>query len=258
MMKIATYNANSIRSRLHIVKPWLERQRPDVLAVQETKVVDSDFPLGEFESLGYHCAFRGEKSYNGVAVFSRIPIERIHYGFDGAGADEGSRFLLVWIHGIPILNTYVPQGTDPESDKFQYKLAWFDRLLSFFKTSFKPDAPLIWLGDFNVAPEPIDVHDPKRLLGHVGYHPDEHRALAKVKAWGFIDVFRKHVPDAGQFTFYDYRAKGGVERGLGWRVDHLWATAPAAEKSLRAWIDLEPRRQEKPSDHTFLAAEFDL
>ncbi len=257
-MKIATYNVNSIRSRLHIVKPWLEQHRPDVLAVQETKVTDPDFPAHEFEALGYQCAFRGEKSYNGVAVFSRMPIERIHYGFDGAGADEGSRFLLVWIRGIPILNTYVPQGTSPESEKFRYKLAWFDRLLSFFKSNFSPDSPLIWLGDFNVAPEPFDVHDPKRLLGQVGYHPDEHRALAKVKAWGFTDVFRKHVPGGGQYTFYDYRAKGAVERGLGWRVDHLWATRPAADRSLRAWIDVEPRRQEKPSDHTFLAAEFDL
>ena len=114
----------------------------------------------------------------------------------------------------------------------------------------------MWIGDFNVAPEPIDVHDPKRLLGHVGYHPDEHKALKRVKEWGFVDVFRKHKTDPGEYTFWDYRVRNAVERGLGWRVDHIWATKPLAEKSQDAWIDLEPRLWDKPSDHTFIVAEF--
>ena len=124
--------------------------------------------------------------------------------------------------------------------------------------SYRTEDRLVWLGDFNVAPEPIDVHDPKRLLGHVGFHPDEHRALAAVKAWGFVDIFRKHRPEPGNYSFWDYRVRDSVARGLGWRVDHILATGPMAGASVRAWIDREPRTWERPSDHTPVAAEFSV
>jgi exodeoxyribonuclease-3 len=255
-MIIATYNVNSIRARMHIVEKWLAANKPDVLCLQETKVADDEFPEMELNDLGYGVVFRGEKSYNGVAVLSRHPIEDVWYGFDGSGVDEGSRLCAVRIQGIEIVNTYIPQGTSPDSDRFQYKLRWFDRLLDYFKKRYSPDGLLVWLGDFNVAPEPIDVHNPKRLLGHVGFHPDEHRALARVKEWGFVDIFRSHRPGPGQYSFWDYRVRDSVARGLGWRVDHIWGTEAMARASRDARVDKDPRVWDRPSDHAPVIAEF--
>ncbi|MDY6933361.1 MAG: exodeoxyribonuclease III [Spirochaetota bacterium] len=255
-MKIASFNANSIRARIHVIIRWIEKERPDVLCLQETKAKDSDFPLKAIESTGYDVVYKGEKSYNGVATLSRLPFEGVSYGFDGDGNDEGTRLIVTQVKGIPVVNTYIPQGTDPSSDRFQYKLKWFDRLLQFFDKNYTKNNPLLWLGDINVAPMEIDVHDPVRLLGRVGFHPDEHRALQRVKDWGFVDVFRKHKEGAGEYTFWDYRVRDAVKRGIGWRVDHILATKPLADRSVDAWIDVEPRLWEKPSDHTFLVAEF--
>ncbi|HOQ12733.1 MAG: Exodeoxyribonuclease III [Spirochaetes bacterium ADurb.Bin218] len=257
-MVIASFNCNSIRARIEVLKRWLPMANPDVVALQETKVEDKDFPAEDFQSLGYEIAFKGEKSYNGVAILSKYKFDDVFYGFDGKGADEGSRLLAVQIKKLHIVNTYIPQGFDPQSEKFQYKLQWFSRLRTFFESRYKKSDKLIWLGDFNVAPEPIDVHNPKRLLGSVGYHPEEHKALAIVKEWGFVDVFREHIKEGGHYTFWDYRVKDGVARGLGWRVDHIWATESIAGKSIRSWIDREPRLWEKPSDHTPILAEISL
>ena len=156
------------------------------------------------------------------------------------------------------MNTYVPQGTHPTSEKFLYKLDWFKRLREYFNERYTPRRRLVWLGDFNVAPTPIDVHDPKRLYGQVGFHPDEHAALEDLRKWGFVDVFRQHTPEAGQYSFWDYRAKDAVARGKGWRVDHIWATRPLAKKSVRSWIDVGPRLKERPSDHAPIMAEFEV
>lgn len=255
-MKIASFNVNSVRSRLPVVLRWLATQKPDVLCLQETKVQDGEFPLDEIRQLGYEAVFRGEKSYNGVAILSSSPFEECFYGFDGKGKDEGSRLIACRVGGIAVVNTYVPQGTSPDSEKFQYKLQWFERLRKFFAKRYDRELPLVWVGDFNVAPEEIDVHSPKKLLGHVGFHPDEHRALARVKEWGFVDVFRRHRPEPGHYTFWDYRVRDSVTRGLGWRVDHIWATEPLAKRCVDAWIDREPRLGERPSDHTPIVAEF--
>ena len=163
------------------------------------------------------------------------------------------------VRGVPVVNTYVPQGRSPDSEQFQYKLEWLARLRAFFERHYAPDRPLLWMGDFNVAPEPIDVHDPKRLEKHVDFHPQARQALEQVREWGFVDVFRQHHPDEpGQYTFWDYRVRDALDRGVGWRVDHIWATEPLAQKSTAAWIDVEARRAERPSDHTFLVAEFVL
>jgi len=257
---IATFNTNSVRARTPIVLAWLKENRPDVLCLQETKAPDDAFPAAVFVEAGFRPLFRGEKSYNGVAMLVREPlvIDDPAFGLDDGGPPDETRLLAARINGIPIVNTYVPQGRDPKTAFFEYKLEWFSRLRNYFERHFSPDEPLLWVGDFNVAPERIDVHDPVRLLGHVGFHPDEHKALAEVKAWGFVDVFRQHVTEPNHYTFWDYRAKDGVARGKGWRVDHIWATRPLAERSTRAWIDLNPRLADRPSDHTVLAAEFDL
>lgn len=254
---LGSYNINSIRARLPLLIEWLHRNRPDALCLQETKTPDADFPEEEIRQAGYQVVFRGEKSYNGVAIISVSQPREVRFGLGGKDGDE-TRLIAAVIDGVPVVNTYVPQGRDPESEHFQYKLKWFDRMLNFFKKNYSPLKPLLWVGDLNVAPEPIDVYDPKRLLGHVDFHPEVHAKFRKLMDWGFIDVFRKHEPGPGQYSFYDYRVKGAMDRGLGWRVDHLLATRPLADRSLKAWIDLAPRKAQKPSDHTPILAQFKI
>ncbi len=255
-LTVATFNVNSVRSRLHILIPWLARVEPDIVCLQETKVQDADFPAQILNDAGYHAVFRGEKSYNGVAILSKSELSSIVHGFDDDGPSDASRLLAAQIDGIHVVNTYVPQGRDVGHEMYRYKLQWFDRLRTFFETCFSPSEPVLWVGDINVAPTDIDIHDPKRLLGHVCFNPDVSNALKRVTDWGFIDVFRKHVPGGGQYTYYDYRARNAVSEGKGWRIDHIQATKPLADRSLDSWIDLEPRLAERPSDHTPLLAEF--
>jgi exodeoxyribonuclease-3 len=234
--------------------------------VQETKVQDQDFPADPIRKAGYHVVFRGQKAHAGVAIVSREEPGAVAFGFDDGpstgsgqtGSDE-ARLIRAVIGSIPVVNTYVPQGRSPDSEHFQYKLEWFRRLRSLFEEDYSPREPLLWMGDFNVAPQPIDVHDPNGLKDHVAFHPEARAALEEVRQWGFVDVFRRHHPhEPGQYTYYDYRARDPIERGVGWRVDHIWATQPLAERSTASWIDVEARRAERPSDHTFLVAEFAL
>jgi len=257
--KIATYNVNSIRSRLHIIIPWLFENRPDVLCMQETKVHDGKFPVREFQDAEYQVVFKGEKQYNGVAIASLKKPETFSTGLDDDGPADDDRLIRGVFSGISILNTYVPQGRERESQQFAYKLQWLKRLRNFLEKSYSSGMPLIWCGDLNVAPEAIDVHDPKRLLGHVCFTPEVWEAFELVKSWGFSDLFRKfHAEEPGHYTFFDYRVPRSVERGLGWRIDHILATRPLAEKSTRCAIDMNPRLAQKPSDHTILLAEIAL
>ena len=257
-LTIASFNVNGIRARLPLLLQWLDGSDLDVLCLQETKVQDADFPGEPFEKLGFQCMYRGQKSFNGVAVLSRKPAELITAGFDDGGPDDASRLMLVDVLGVRVLNTYVPQGSAPDSDRFQYKLEWFDRVRKFTERFIGPDDKAAWVGDFNVALEPKDVYDPEKLLGSVCFHPEEHKALSAVKQWGWVDVFRRHAPDEGRYTFWDYRIKNALKRGLGWRIDHIWATEPLADLSSDSWIDVEPRSAERPSDHTPILARFQL
>lgn len=254
-MKIASFNVNGLRARLGVVLEWLEKQRPDFLCLQETKVRDEEFPTESLEKSGYEYIYSGQKSYNGVAIFSKRPIKNARYGFEEEPRDK-SRFIKAEINEVIIVNTYVPQGYLPESDKFQYKLNWFNRLRRYFEDNFNPTDQIIWTGDFNVAPEAIDVYDPAGLLGHVCFNPEVTKALKEVTQWGFEDLFRKHCKDAGQYTFWDYRMRGSFKRNLGWRLDHIMATKPMVDKCRSCYIDKEPRCAERPSDHTLIVAEF--
>ncbi|MFI4912534.1 MAG: exodeoxyribonuclease III [Sedimentisphaeraceae bacterium JB056] len=255
-MKIATFNANSIRSRMQIIKDWLSENEPDVLCIQETKVQDKDFPLDDIKETGYEVVFKGQKSYNGVATLSRLPIDDFEYGLDDEPRDE-PRIINTKINGINIINTYIPQGNSIDSDKFPYKLQWYARLKKYFEKRFKPTDPVVWLGDMNVAPEDIDVHNPKGLLGHVCFRQEVWDAFKDVKDFGFTDILRKHHPEEQIFTFWDYRG-GSYQNNRGWRIDHILVTKPLADKSTRCYVDKKPREKEKPSDHTFFVAEFDI
>jgi exodeoxyribonuclease-3 len=257
-LQVASFNVNGIRARLPLLLQWLQQVAPGVICLQETKVQDAEFPKEGFEKLGYGCLFRGEKGFNGVATLSREPHELLRFGLDDGEPPDEARLILVEVSGISILNTYVPQGTTPDSERFQYKLRWLSRIRRFLERHFKPDAPLVWTGDFNVAPEPQDVYDPEGLYGSVGFHPEEHGALKGVRQWGLVDTFRLHVSEGGHYTFWDYRIRNALARGMGWRVDHIWATEPMARRCRRAWIDASLRRAERPSDHTPILAEFEL
>lgn len=256
MIKIASFNANSIRSRIDIILDWLKATETHILGIQETKAQDKDFPLEAFK--GYNVVFKGQKSYNGVAIISKFPIEEVKTGFDGKGEDEGSRLISGKIKDIYFINTYIPQGFKAGTEKFQYKLNWLKRIHDYYKENFSPKDPIIWVGDFNVAPESIDVYDPVKLNGHPGYHPDEIKGLEEVRNWGFVDIFRKHNRKGDEYTFYDYRIPDAVKRKMGWRLDHIWATKKIADRSSNSYIDIKPRLLNKPSDHTFITAEFDL
>jgi len=258
--KIATYNVNSIRSRLHIVIPWLQENLPDVFCMQETKVADALFPVDAFKEIGYQVIFRGNNRYNGVAVASREKPENVFIGLGGGGNDtDEDRLIAASYSGISVINTYVPQGRDRENPLFAYKLRWYDRFRDFLTRNWSADDRLIWCGDLNVAPESIDVHNPKRLLGHVCFTPEVWDAFARVKSWGLEDLFRKHHPgEPENYTFFDYRVPRSVERKLGWRIDHILSTPALAGCCDDCSIDMKPRLAEKPSDHTILVAELAL
>ncbi len=239
-----------------ILLDWLHTQQPDVMALQETKVVDAEFPVEPIREAGYHVVFKGEKSYNGVAILSRKEPQGVRFGLDDGGPADETRLLYAKIGALHIINTYIPQGRDIEHEMYRYKINWFARLRKYCERHFKPDDLVVWAGDFNVAPTPMDIHNSEQQANHVCYHVEVRQAFAKTVGWGFEDVFRKYHPEPGQYTFFDYRQRDAVKKGQGWRIDFVMASRPLAEKSLGAAIDLAPRLAEKPSDHTVLMAEF--
>ena len=256
-MILATFNANSIRARLPIISEWLTVHQPDILCIQETKVQDKDFPVKDINGAGYEALFRGQKSYNGVAILSKIPLrdERLDLY---EGGDEQARFISAHSDGISLINVYVPQGYAPGTDKFEYKLRWLRDLLSHIREGYDPALPLIVTGDFNVALEPMDLYDPEGLKGEAGYHPEEQALLKEYFKWGLKDLFREQHSGGDHYTFWDYRIPNGFKRNMGWRIDYILATRPLLAKLKKVWIDTEPRGLEKPSDHTFLVADFQL
>ncbi len=257
MFKVATFNVNSIRSRLHIVIPWLRKNKPDILCMQETKVENRRFPEADFHRIGYHVVFSGGKGRNGVAIASLEEPEDVETGLDSDPKDE-DRLIRAKISGIDVINTYIPQGFRIESEKYRYKLQWLERLREYFERTVKLDGYVVWCGDMNVAPQPIDVHSPERLKNHVCFHEEARAKYRRILDLGFVDLLRKFHPDERIYTFYDYRVRGAIERGLGWRVDAILASPPLAERCTACYVDMEPRLMEKPSDHTPLVAEFEL
>jgi len=258
-MRIATFNVNSVRSRLPTLAAWLPSAAPGIVCVQETKVQDADFPAAELRTLGYGSSFRGEKTYNGVAVLWRRVPDEVTYGFDDGGPFDETRLAIARFGELWVVNSYVPQGREISHPMFQYKLEWFRRLRRLFERRFDAARDLVlWCGDLNVAAEPQDVHAPQLYEDHVCFHVDARRVFAECRAWGFVDVFRRFHPEPGQYSFFDYRTPNAVQRGIGWRLDYVLATPRLAERASDARIDLTPRLGARPSDHAPVVAEFDL
>lgn len=254
-MKVATFNCNSIRKRMPIVLDWLKFNRPDVLCLQETKVIDADFPIEPLSQAGYYVTFRGMKGYNGVATLTRSKPDKIGYGFCEGPDSEDFRMISTEVSGITIINTYIPQGASIDSPKYQYKLQWFKRLQQYFDEHLNSTSLALWVGDMNVAPRPLDVHSPDKHLNHPCYHEQARQAYEQTVKKRFIDVFRLHYPDRVQYTFWDFFANS-FATNKGWRIDHILATPSLAPRCELIEVDLIPRRAPNPSDHTVVWAQF--
>lgn len=254
-LKIATFNANSIRARMPILLNWLQKEKPDVLAVQETKVQDHEFPKEPIEALGWNVVFHGQKSYNGVAFISRKPMQKVDMGFYKQ-ADEQARFITGEYEGVRLFNTYIPQGFDITSEKYRYKLKYLADLKKYFQKNVPNTQPALWMGDLNVALTEIDLNNPKGNQDHPCFHIDARKGLEEVMNGKWTDLFREKVKEGGHYTFWDMRQPSAFQRNLGWRIDLILGTPPMVERLQKIWIDTKPRGLEKPSDHTFLIAEF--
>jgi exodeoxyribonuclease-3 len=253
-MKIATWNVNSLRVRLPHVLRWLAEAQPDILALQETKILDEDFPCDEIKAAGYECIFNGQKTYNGMAVICKADCQDILKSIPTL-EDVQRRVLGVTINDMRILNLYVPNGESTTSEKYVYKLHWLEHLTQFLKEELKRYPKLILLGDFNIAPEEVDVHNSARWAGKVLFSDKERAAFKELLGLGFTDCFRLYPQPERSFSWWDYRLNA-FPRGWGLRIDHILASPALVSQCQRCYIDIQPRTWERPSDHTPVIAEF--
>ncbi len=253
--KLATWNVNSIRTRLPLLLEWLEIHDPDAICLQETKVEDNLFPVWDLKQAGYDSVFYGQKSYNGVAILSKHPIKNVQKGFLNRYDEENTRIIKATVSGVRLINVYVPQGQTTESKKFQYKIRFFSELIQELnKEDFSENAMAI-MGDFNVAPEEKDLSNPESMKNSVSFHPQEHENLKKIQNLGLVDVFRKFDQNSGQFSWWDFRTRG-FERGEGMRIDFILSNSVLTSCCQACIIDTETREKDRPSDHAPVIAEF--
>ncbi|MBI5462719.1 MAG: exodeoxyribonuclease III [Gammaproteobacteria bacterium] len=255
-MKIATWNVNSLRVRLPQVLQWLESEQPDLLALQETKLTDDQFPATDFLAAGYHAVFSGQKTYNGVAILSRTPVTDIVTDIPDL-EDPQRRVLAVTYGDVRLIDLYVPNGESVESDKYQYKLNWLAKLHAWLKSELQRHAKLVVVGDFNIAPADADVHDPAAWKDSVLCSEPERAALQRLLDLGLCDSFRRFEQPEKSFSWWDYRMNA-FRRNLGLRIDHILASTALCEACTTCRIDKVPRGWERPSDHTPVIAEFGL
>lgn len=257
-MLVATWNVNSLKARLPRVEDWLARTGPDIVCLQETKVSDKAFPALAFSSLGYESVHNGEGQWNGVAILSRVGIERPVFGFaEGIDADHEARLVSATCHGIRVHSVYVPNGREVGHEHYHYKLSWLGRLRWHLDQTCDPTGEVIVAGDWNIIPDDRDVWDPARFVGATHVTPEERAALAEVKAWGLVDTFRQRYGDAtGLFTYYDYTA-GHFHKREGMRIDYVLATPPLAERCRLDLVDRNARKGTKPSDHAPVLARYE-
>ncbi|ABM63047.1 exodeoxyribonuclease III [Halorhodospira halophila] len=254
-MKIASWNVNSLKVRLPQVKAWAQSATPSVIALQETKVPDDQFPLKALQEAGYRAAFAGQRTYNGVAVLARSAPQDVVTDLPGF-ADTQRRVLACTVSGVRVINLYVPNGQEVGSEKYGYKLRWLEALHHWVARELEAHEHVVVLGDFNIAPQAADVHDPAEWEGKVLFSQSERDALRGLLNLGLVDTFRLFEQPEGQFSWWDYRVNS-FKRNRGLRIDLILASSALARACVASRVDVEPRRWERPSDHAPVVAEFD-
>ncbi|MGQ0741942.1 MAG: exodeoxyribonuclease III [Alphaproteobacteria bacterium] len=251
-MKLATWNVNSVKARVDTVTAWLKDAEPDVVCFQELKTTDDAFPKDAFEALGYNCAVYGQKTYNGVAILSKHPVEDVVRGLPEADGDDHARYIEAVVpHGdgvVRVASVYAPNGNPPESDRFVYKLRWLERLRKHTLELLAHEEPFALTGDFNVIPTPDDCHDPKAWENDALFQPESRAALRRLSNLGLTDAFRVCHAEPHRYTFWDYQG-GAWQKDHGIRIDHILLSPQAADMLAACDIDRRPRSWERPSDH---------
>ena len=247
-MKITTWNVNSLRTRLNHVTTWWDANQPDVLCLQETKVMNENFPKEAFEERGLHVYIHGQKSYNGVAFISKQPMEEVQTGFNGVDLNDQARVISGVCKGVRIYNLYIPQGENVDSPKFAFKRAFYQELQKLLEEKHTPQDPLVICGDFNIAPAAEDVDDVAKRSGKCMFTEEEHTWIKRLESWGLTDTLRELTDQAGIFTWWDYRQLA-FQKGRGMRIDLMYVTEPLKEKIAGMDVFREERKKEQPSDH---------
>lgn len=254
--RLATWNVNSLKVRLPHLLDWLAAEKPDAMCLQETKTEDANFPVAELRAAGYEAVFCGQKSYNGVAILARSMPEEVQHGIPDF-RDDPKRLIAATVGGVRVVSVYAPNGQSLESDKYAYKLKWFEALAGWLGGELARRPRLAVLGDFNVAPEDRDVHNPKRWAGGIHVSEPERAAFRRLLDAGFKDAFRLFEQPEKEFTWWDYRLMA-YQRGWGLRIDEILLSAELAARCVACRIDRTPRERERPSDHTPVLADLNL
>ncbi len=253
-MKIAAWNVNSLKVRLPQLLDWLGREKPDAVCLQETKVEDRNFPIQDIEGSGYRVVFSGQKTYNGVAILAREPLLAVEHGIGGF-IDAQKRVISATVNDVRVVCAYVPNGQSLDSDKYRYKLDWLKAFSTWLEGESRKHAGIAVLGDFNIAPEDRDVYDPKAWEGQVLCSPAERTAFQELIALGFKDSFRLFDQPEKSFSWWDYRMNA-FQRKMGLRIDHILLSSSLAGECRSSRIDFAMRKNERPSDHAPVIAEF--
>jgi exodeoxyribonuclease-3 len=248
-MRIATWNVNSIKARLPRVLEWLKDANPDVVLLQELKVVDENFPRMEIADLGYNVESHGQKTYNGVAILSKRPIEDVERGLPGDDDDEQARYIEATIGTARVASIYLPNGNPIDTDKFPYKLAWMDRLIAHTRSLLATEECFVLGGDYNVCPQDIDCYAPERFTNDALCQPESRSKFREMVYLGLTDAYRVQHPNVVAYSYWDYTA-GAWQKDNGVRIDHLLLSPQAADRLQATGIDKDPRGKERPSDHT--------
>lgn len=256
-MKVATWNINGIASRLDHVIRWSEMAKPDVLCLQETKTRDAKFPIRKLESAGFkYIEVHGEKSYNGVAILSHLPLDDVQKGFDDDTETSDKRVIAARVEDIHIVCAYFPHGRHIGHDKFHAKIAWVKRLRQYFDQLYSPDDEVILCGDTNICPQEMDMWNVRYWAPRIHFSKEEREVFINLKRWGFVDVFREFNDQPGEYTWWDTYHESAFLKNRGLRLDYMWASQSLADRCTDCWVDREPRGWEKPSDHAPVVAEF--
>lgn len=256
-MKLVTWNVNSVKARLERVMSFIDREQPDILCIQELKVSDDAFPHDEMEGAGYFHAVHGQKTYNGVAILSKLELADVAKGIPDGAEDDQARFVTANTAGIRVICVYVPNGKKVGTESYAYKLEWFKRLSSYLHRDMNPAEKIVLCGDLNVAPDDRDVANPEKWATSVLCHEDARNEFDSLRHWGLTDVFREHHPEGHVYSWWDYRMLG-FPKGDGLRIDHILATQPLAGLCTGARVDRNERKGKLPSDHAPVIAEFDM